>query len=62
MNYQKKEFYFWIPKYILKTTNCIPKYLESFLNINSEHPKSLKAAFHIANTSNKENLLNQERF
>ena len=25
---KKKEFHFWIPKYILKTINYIPKYLE----------------------------------
>ena len=48
MKYRKKEFHFWIPKYRLKTTNYIPKYLEkkpdryTFLNINSEHPKLLK--------------------
>ena len=28
MKYRKKEFHFWILKYILKTTNYIPKYLE----------------------------------
>ena len=28
MKYRKKEFHFWIPKYILKTINYIPKYLE----------------------------------
>ena len=28
MKYRKKEFHSWIPKYRLKTTNYIPKYLE----------------------------------
>ena len=28
MKYLKKEFHSWIPKYTLKTTNYIPKYLE----------------------------------
>ena len=28
MKYRKKEFHFWTPKYILKTTNYILKYLE----------------------------------
>ena len=44
----KKEFHFWIPKYILKTTICRQQYLarkqtgKPFFKINSEHPKSLK--------------------
>ena len=48
MKYRKKEFHFWTLKCTLKTTNHTPKYLEkkidrqSILNINSEHPKSLK--------------------
>ena len=47
IKYGKKEFHFWITKYSLKTTNYIPKYLElsdrqTFINIDSEHPKSLK--------------------
>ena len=45
---KKKEFHFWIPKYILKTINYIPKYLERkqtakpFLTATQSNPKWLK--------------------
>ena len=54
MKYRKKEFHFWILKYILKTTNYIPKYLERketakpFLRSTQSIQNGSKTAPHIA--------------
>ena len=51
---KKKEFHFWIPKYILKTINYIPKYLERkqtakpFLTATQSIQNGQKTASHIA--------------
>ena len=55
MKYRKKEFHFWIPKYTLKITNYIPKYLERKQTVKPSLTSTqiiqnrYKTASHIAN-------------